>query len=132
VIAKPAKRYRATLTEWERFREHFALDRCWVCAETWQELHHIYPRSQGGDDDIPNLAPVCRSCHARIEARDPVARSLVRQALMPSNLDYLIGKLGDNAQGWIERNYAVVFACEPCECGAANPECETCYGPRAA
>lgn len=102
---KPQKRYRASLDEWAFFRSWFSTDPCWVCGGKWQELHHIYPRGQGGDDQVENLAPVCRECHGRIEAHEPVARSLIRQALLPSNTGYLQQKLGENAQGWIERNY---------------------------
>ncbi len=125
IDAKPLKRYRATIGEWERFREWFCLERCWVCGAPWQELHHIYPRGQGGDDVVENLAPVCRDCHGRIEAREPIARSQLRHALMPSHIAYLEGKLGDTAEGWLERNYARVFACEPCECGG-HPDCPDC------
>lgn len=125
IDAKPTKRYRASLNEWGQMREWFCLERCWVCNEPWQELHHIYPRGQGGDDVIENLAPLCKRCHGRVEARDPIARSLLRQALMPSHLDYLIGKLGETTKGWIERHYPVVYACDPCECGG-HPECPKC------
>lgn len=127
VDTKPAKRYRATLKEWEWFRTWFASERCWVCAEAWHELHHIYPRGQGGDDDIVNLAPVCRRCHSRIEAHEPVARSLVRLALMPTNLEYLVRKLGGETQAkaWLERAYPIAYACEPCECGG-HVECPQC------
>lgn len=27
------------------------------------ELHHIVPRGKGGDDQIENLACICRACH---------------------------------------------------------------------
>ena len=104
---KPQKRFRASAREWERIRDAFSEDRCWVCSERWTELHHIYPRGQGGDDVTVNLAPVCRECHARIEAREPIARSLIRQALMPSNLAYLRYKLGENTEGWLSRHYAL-------------------------
>jgi HNH endonuclease len=124
VDTKPERRYRATLAEWEWFRTWFALERCWVCEDAWQELHHIYPRGQGGDDDIVDLAPVCRECHRHIEARDPVARSLLRQALMPTNLEYLRGKLGDGTLGWLDRNYPVSFSCDPCECGGQCDDCQ--------
>ena len=105
---KPTKRYRATLAEWEWFRTWFASQGllCWVCGlAPWTELHHILARSHGGDDDITNLAPVCRDCHRRIEERDMDARCKVRWALMPSNYEYLQGKLEERVDGWLERNY---------------------------
>lgn len=77
------------------------------------ELHHIYPRGQGGDDQIENLSPVCSPCHRKIEARDPVARSLLRGALMPTNLAYLHDKLGERTAGWLERHYPpTLFRCQ--------------------
>ena len=106
---RPAKRYRATLAEWEWFRTWFASQTCWVCGGPWQELHHILARSRGGDDDILNLAPVCRECHRRIEAHDPYARAQIRHALMPSNLGYLEGKVHD-ALAWLQRNYPLEAA----------------------
>ena len=103
---KSPKRYRATVSEWEWFRTWFATDRCWVCDEPWQELHHIIPRSKSGDDDITNLAPLCVECHRRIEAREPVARGALRGAFMPSNYEYFQRRLGENAEGWLDQNYA--------------------------
>jgi len=106
IDAKPQKRHRATAKEWAEIRANFSEDRCWVCTEPWTELHHIMSRGAGrGDDVTVNLAPVCGKCHRRIEARDPLARSLIRQALMPSNIGYLRWKLSENAEGWLSRNY---------------------------
>ena len=104
---KPQKRYRATKAEWNDIREAFVDDRCWVCSEVWTELHHILNRSHSGDDLIANFSPVCAECHRRIETRDPVARSLLRGALMPSNYAYLRSKLGYELEGWLERHYPV-------------------------
>jgi len=36
---------------------------CLVCGSTAVDIHHIVFRSQGGSDDITNLAPLCRRCH---------------------------------------------------------------------
>jgi 5-methylcytosine-specific restriction endonuclease McrA len=107
---KEPPRYRASLAEWEWFRTWFSSQGllCWVCGiAAWTDLHHILSRSQGGDDDIVNLAPVCRPCHERIEARDPWARSQIRQALMPSNIEYLERKTID-AVAWLQRQYPVL------------------------
>lgn len=104
---KPPKRYRASKAEWNDIRDAFVNDRCWVCDDVWTELHHILNRSHSGDDVVVNLAPVCGPCHLRIEAREPVARSLIRQALLPSNYAYLRYRLGETLEGWLERNYAV-------------------------
>lgn len=106
IDAKPQKRHRATYPEWVKIREAFRQDTCWCCGARWTELHHILNRSHGGDDVVENLAPVCSQCHGRIEARDPVARSLLRGALMLSNLHYLEGKVPD-VEGWLERHYPI-------------------------
>jgi 5-methylcytosine-specific restriction endonuclease McrA len=105
---KEPPRYRASLAEWEWFRTWFSSQGllCWVCSSApWTELHHLLARSHGGDDDITNLVPVCAPCHRRIEERDMEARRLVRWALLPSNYEYLQGKLHEQAEGWLERNY---------------------------
>lgn len=102
---KPEKRYRAGKQEWKEIRDAFSEDRCWACGERWTELHHILNRSHSGDDVVVNLAPVCRECHRLIEARDPVSRARIRQALMPSNLAYLRFKLGEKTEGWLSRHY---------------------------
>lgn len=104
---KPPKRYRASQAEWNDIRDAFVNDRCWCCDDVWTELHHILNRSHSGDDRIANLAPLCASCHRLIEARDPVTRSLLRWALMPSNHAYLRYRLGETLEGWLERNYPV-------------------------
>lgn len=104
---RPPKRYRATKAEWNDIRDAFVNDRCWVCDDVWTELHHILNRSHSGDDVVVNLAPLCRRDHERIEARDPIARALLRGALMPSNYAYLRYRLGEGLEGWLERSYPV-------------------------
>lgn len=107
IDTKPQKRYRATKKEWEEIREAFSGERCWGCGARWKELHHILNRSHSGDDVVVNLAPVCRECHRRIEARDPLIRSRIRHALMPSNLAYLRYKFGEQTEAWLSRHYAL-------------------------
>jgi len=109
---KPAKRYRAAKAEWAQIRAEFRRSDCccWTCSSGWTELHHILSRAHGGDDVTVDLAPLCLECHALIEARDPVARALLRGALMPSNLSYLRSKLGEQVGGWLERNYSAKVA----------------------
>lgn len=68
---KPAKRIKATKTEWEAIREHFAHATCVSCSVGGDvELHHILPRSQGGDDLVLNLVAICRTCHTRLEGHE--------------------------------------------------------------
>lgn len=35
------------------------------------EVHHIIPRSEGGNDDIDNLIPLCFDCHQRVGSYNP-------------------------------------------------------------
>lgn len=41
---------------------------CWACSTPTAhiEMHHIIPRSDGGDDSSTNLMPLCKSCHDRV------------------------------------------------------------------
>lgn len=40
------------------------LDPCVFCGGEANTIDHIIPRSQDGDDDIENLAPMCRQCNS--------------------------------------------------------------------
>lgn len=106
---KTPKRYRASQAEWSSIHEAFKDERCWVCNGPWKELHHILNRSHSGDDVTVNLAPLCSECHRKVEARDPLARSLIRQALMPSNITYLQYRLGDGTKAWLDRFYPLSY-----------------------
>ena len=47
---------------------------CCIChkpAGTKMEVHHIVPKSQGGEDTEENGIPLCFDCHAEVEAYDP-------------------------------------------------------------
>ncbi len=85
---KPAKRIRASQAEWSDLHEAFATALCVHCAHGPIELHHVLPRSQGGDDVWENLAPLCRTHHTMLEGHspgwEPIAAS-VRQYVMVDN-----------------------------------------------
>lgn len=36
---------------------------CTGCGTTSVDIHHLTFKSQGGKDEVENLAPVCRNCH---------------------------------------------------------------------
>lgn len=38
------------------------------CREVATEVHHLVPRSRGGNDDPDNTLALCHPCHARIHA----------------------------------------------------------------
>jgi hypothetical protein len=42
-----------------------------VCPSHLIELHHVVPRSQGGDDLAVNLAPLCHDHHMILEDHSP-------------------------------------------------------------
>jgi len=43
---------------------------CQICGERqWLDVHHINPRENGGNDDLSNLATVCRGHHRSLHAR---------------------------------------------------------------
>lgn len=80
------------------------------------EAHHILHRSQGGDDVLANLAPLCRLCHAA-EHGNPyttggvrITPEFVRAAIAAWIREhddaetYLIGKLGPGeADDFVQR-----------------------------
>jgi 5-methylcytosine-specific restriction endonuclease McrA len=83
--------------------------RCVVCSRAIVDsVHHVVPRSHGGDDTLENLAPVCgdgvAGCHGALTANDPAARAMLG-AWIRRNLDvydYVVSKQGD---GWLELRY---------------------------
>src|SRR5689334_6065332 len=47
---------------------------CCLChkqAGSRMQIHHIIPRSQGGDDSEENGIPLCLDCHAEVHTYDP-------------------------------------------------------------
>lgn len=112
---KPEKRIKATPKEWEAIRAE-KLGPCRVCgkpnavgltvypAKHWNAsglestLHHIIPKSLGGDDVADGVAPACGSgttgCHGLIENRDPWACTLFGANLTVSERAYVIRKKG--------------------------------------
>ena len=72
---------------------------CRVCVGLLaSSLHHLVPRSLGGDDTADNLVGLCGTgttgCHGRVEARDPWACSLLGQRLSGPERAYVVGKKG--------------------------------------
>jgi 5-methylcytosine-specific restriction protein A len=48
---------------------------CSMCGQPGaDEVDHIVPRSRGGSDDLTNLRPVHRACHASKSSREGVER----------------------------------------------------------
>jgi hypothetical protein len=90
-------------------------DRAKECALSgdisWLELHHILPRSQGGDDVRANLVWLGGYLHRRVSANDPVVMRLLGEHIVahrPDTVAYLRAKLNtpgrpSAAQEWMAR-----------------------------
>lgn len=68
------KRYGNT---WRKKRASYVRDHpyCELCFKDGrmvavEEVHHKTPLSKGGSHDVENLISLCKSCHARIHAKD--------------------------------------------------------------
>jgi len=65
-----------------------AENRCERCGRTKGRLtmHHIMPRSEGGGDNVENLAALCRKCHNLVEGVGPMlkTREMIRAGPAPS------------------------------------------------
>jgi hypothetical protein len=73
---KPRQRLRANQREWELLREFFENECCCACGlREPLSLHHVVPKSQGGDDVRENLVVLCgdgtRGCHGKLENHEP-------------------------------------------------------------
>jgi hypothetical protein len=94
---KPPRRVKATLAEWKRIRED-KLGPCRVCGSHPTSLHHILPKSLGGDDIADNCAPLCGTgttgCHGRIEAFEPWACTIFGKRLTDAEKAYVTRKKG--------------------------------------
>lgn len=85
---------------------------CVICGSTGRlSIHHVLPRSQGGDDIEANFVCLCgdgvTGCHGDVEHyRNGVRRILGLHILSErrDTVDYLTTKLGsaDRALYWIE------------------------------
>ncbi len=67
---KPVRRVRASQADWSGIHELFKDAVCVYSGRRPVELHHILPRSQGGDDVVVNLAPLTREAHTKLEGHE--------------------------------------------------------------
>lgn len=63
------------------------------------ELHHLVPRSIGGDDVEDNLVPLCPVCHGSVTRRNKTALGTLAESLDDAEYAYVVGKLGEGAMG---------------------------------
>lgn len=112
---KPARRIRATAEDWQALRAAKLIGKpCRVCERQAESLHHLLPRSQGGDDVAVNLIPLCGSgttgCHGAIEAAEWLPRSVLGSRLSPEEVEYVRRKLGREAgDDFLKRRYSAVL-----------------------
>lgn len=52
---------------------------CINCGAIPTELHHVIPKSLGGQDIPSNLVPLCSKCHALIHGLDPNKRGIITE-----------------------------------------------------
>lgn len=73
-------------------------------------LHHLVPKSLGGDDCDANVVPLCGTgttgCHGLVENFDLVARSKLRASLLPPEVAYVEGKKG---AAFLDRYYPLDY-----------------------
>jgi 5-methylcytosine-specific restriction endonuclease McrA len=87
---------------------------CCLCGTPERlELHHVYPRGQGGDDKRGNLVWLCKPEHQRVTVNDTAVIRLLGEHIVaerPDIIEYLRWKLGDGAGEWMRRRLlAAVF-----------------------
>jgi hypothetical protein len=107
---RPPKRVKATADQWVQLRaEKLDGQPCRVFPDKRADsLHHLVPRSQGGDDVADNLVGLSGTgtteAHGLVEARDPWACSLLGQRLTSAERAYVVAKRG----AWfLETRYGV-------------------------
>jgi hypothetical protein len=149
---RPEKRKRATRSEWVDVREAVTQRdgaACLLCGGSQDlTIHHVVPRSQGGDDIPANSVWLCGSgttgCHGAIEARRPKMTALLRHGLPADVAEYVISKKG---WAWLERRYGALSEPEqgverpqvspagmdsaaesPNASGSESPPCSRCKG----
>ena len=106
---KEGPRVKASREQWKKLQAE-KQGPCRVCGASaytgYTSLHHLVPRSQGGDDVASNLVPLCGSgttgCHGKIEARDRTAGRKLRVNLSNPEFWYVIDKKGWD---WMDSRY---------------------------
>lgn len=84
----PSTRHRSS--NWPRIRAKVLTRDGWECQlrqpgclTEATEVDHIQPVSQGGDDDLDNLAAVCHPCHKKKTAIETAAAQARRSGKRP-------------------------------------------------
>ncbi len=97
---KRARRYRrkvASPKQWAGLRaEKLDQHECRICRNRMAtELHHLVPRSLGGDDVADGLVGLCATCHGSVTDRYAPNLAVLAESLTDAEHSYVIGKLGE-------------------------------------
>jgi hypothetical protein len=85
---------------------------CVLCGQSGQ-LHHVYPRGQGGSDVTENLVGLCMNHHAKVHDGDVWARQELGAVLLtdrPDVIFYMQDKLGEGeGREWLRRRLLMLL-----------------------
>lgn len=62
--------------------------KCIYCGHSGEneiEYHHIVPVSQGGDNRLSNIVPLCNECHKKAHGKNPIEGKKYKKKGRPSN-----------------------------------------------
>jgi len=108
---KPAKRIvdKKAVSSFAKGMVYFGCQACLSQGWGMMSVHHLVPRSQGGDDIPENLAMLCGSgtsgCHGNIHNHDSRALQLLGENLTDEQKDYIIKKKGEE---WLINRFAAL------------------------
>ncbi len=107
-LARGERRYRrkvASPKQWASIRAA-KLGPCRVCGVNRPQLHHVVPRSSGGDDVADNMTPLCPDCHLLVGTRSPIHCRLFVANLTDAEYAYAVEKGGEQV---FERVYGITY-----------------------
>ncbi|MCI5836251.1 MAG: HNH endonuclease [Veillonellaceae bacterium] len=91
------KRKKRSKSAYDRLRKQ-CYDRdeglCVMCGRPGTDSHHIVFRSQGGKDELTNLATLCRYCHEQAHGR---RKSVFTQREIRENLLQYAGEVSEGS-----------------------------------
>lgn len=109
---KPRKRIRLSGSAYRQLHTQVVHGKnCLICDQWARSMHHLVPRSHGGDDVPENLVPLCgdgtKGCHADVEERRGDARGKIRARLLGCQVAYVTERAG---AGYLDRHYPELVA----------------------
>lgn len=96
-----AGRLSVSMVEWRELRALKLWPSCRCCGGRAHSLHHLVPRSRGGDDVAANLVGLCgdgtTGCHGAVEAHSGLTLAVLAERLTDEERSYVFAKLGPAA-----------------------------------